>query len=86
MLLTWLNRLFFVALVAAGVLVSFENREVISFTVGGLTYSAKAYVILLGAVILGFVLGVFLTTLDHKAKQVRKFITEKTTKQTPPTK
>lgn len=78
MLLTWLNRLLFVALVAAGVLISFENREVISFTVGGVAYSAKAYVILLGAVIFGFVLGVILATLDQKAKQVRKFIAEKT--------
>ena len=80
MLLTWLNRLLFLALVALGVLFSFENRDVISFTVGGLTYSAKTYVILLGAVMIGFVLGVLLTTLDYKAKQVKKFMASKSSK------
>lgn len=73
----WLNRLLFLLLVAAGVLFSFENREALTFTLGGVDYTAKAYVVLVGAVGLGFVLGVALTLLDVKAKHVKKFMASK---------
>ena len=74
MLFTWINRLLFVVLVGLGVLFSFENRQALTFTLGGEDYTAKAYVVLVGAIALGFVLGVILSMLNTKAKQVKKLV------------
>jgi hypothetical protein len=80
MLFVWLNRILFILLVAVGVLFSFENREALTFTIGGIDYTAKAYIVLVGAVTLGFALGVTLTMLDFKAKKVKKFMASKVKK------
>jgi len=75
----WLNRLLFILLVAVAVLFSFENRQALTFTLGGVDYTTKAYIVLVGAVALGFTLGVAFTLFDAKAQQVKKFMASKFT-------
>ena len=74
MLFVWLNRILFALFVAVGVLFSFENRQPLTFTLAGADYTTKAYLVLVSAVAIGFTLGVVLTTLSHKAKQVKKLL------------
>lgn len=76
MLFVWLNRILFALFVAIGVLFSFENRQPLTFTVAGTDYTTKVYLVLIGAVAIGFTIGVVLSALNTKAKQVKKLMSK----------
>lgn len=76
MLFVWLNRILFALFVAIGVLFSIENRQALTFTLAGHDYTTKAYLVLIGAVAIGFTIGVVLTMFSHKAKQVKKLMSK----------